>query len=111
MTKTLTSFDDAKEIFVGGVNSPVRAYNAVGGAPVFIRSGKGAIVTDEDDKRYIDYVLSYGPLLAGHANDAVIADLHNAIIKGTTYGPPTTRETKLGKALRQFFLQWKNYDL
>ena len=103
MTKTLTSFDDAKDIFIGGVNSPVRAYNAVGGSPVFIKSGKGAIVTDEDNKRYIDYVLSYGPLLAGHANDAVISDLHNAIIKGTTFGAPTTRETSLGKAIREFF--------
>ena len=103
MTKTLTSFDDAKDIFIGGVNSPVRAYNAVGGSPVFIKSGKGAIVTDEDNKRYIDYVLSYGPLLAGHANDAVISDLHNAIIKGTTFGAPTTRETSLGKAIRAFF--------
>ena len=107
MTKTLTSFDDAKDIFIGGVNSPVRAYNAVGGSPVFIKSGKGAIVTDEDNKRYIDYVLSYGPLLAGHANDAVISDLHNAIIKGTTFGAPTTRETSLGKPFERFFHQWR----
>ena len=54
---------------VGGVNSPVRAYNAVGGEPLFIKYGSGAHVISENNKRYIDYVLSYGPLLAGHANE------------------------------------------
>jgi glutamate-1-semialdehyde 2,1-aminomutase len=82
------------------VNSPVRAYNAVGGDPVFIKSGHGPYVTDEDGQRYIDYVLSYGPLLAGHANESVVADLHNAIIKGTTFGAPTVKETQLAVQLR-----------
>ena len=94
---------EANEVLVGGVNSPVRAYHAVGGDPVFLKSGKGAKVTDQDNQQYIDYVLSYGPLLAGHAPDSVVADLHNAIIKGTTFGAPTVKETELAKKLRSFY--------
>ena len=102
MKQKMSAFESAKEILVGGVNSPVRAYNAVGGEPVFLKSGYGAYVTAENDDRYIDYVLSYGPLLAGHANESVVSDLHNAIIKGTTYGAPTTKETSLAKQIQAF---------
>jgi glutamate-1-semialdehyde 2,1-aminomutase len=103
MNQTTNEFEAAKDVLVGGVNSPVRAYNAVGGAPVFIKSGQGPYVTSEQGQDYIDYVLSYGPLLAGHANESVVSDLHNAIIKGTTFGAPTVKETKLGRAITEFF--------
>ncbi|MEK9726833.1 MAG: glutamate-1-semialdehyde 2,1-aminomutase [Candidatus Margulisiibacteriota bacterium] len=103
MTINTTAFEAAKNVLVGGVNSPVRAYNAVGGDPVFMKSGSGPYVMAENNDRYIDYVLSYGPLLAGHANETVIADLHNAIIKGTTFGAPTIKETSLAETIRSFF--------
>ena len=91
METRVNHFDDAQDILVGGVNSPVRAYKAVGGDPIFMKSGKGAHIISEDRNSYIDYVLSYGPLLAGHAPEAVISDIHNALIKGTTFGAPTQR--------------------
>ena len=103
MNLSKQSFEAAKHVLVGGVNSPVRAYNAVGGDPVFITSGSGATVTSQDGHTFIDYVLSYGPLLAGHANESVISDLHNAIIKGTTFGAPTTKETALAEQVKSFF--------
>ncbi|MEC8677430.1 MAG: glutamate-1-semialdehyde 2,1-aminomutase [Candidatus Margulisiibacteriota bacterium] len=103
MNLSKQSFEAAKHVLVGGVNSPVRAYNAVGGDPVFITSGSGATVTSQDGQTFIDYVLSYGPLLAGHANESVISDLHNAIIKGTTFGAPTTKETALAEQVKSFF--------
>lgn len=97
------AFDEANDVLVGGVNSPVRAYGSVGGQPVFISSGKGAKVTSIDGTSYIDYVLSYGPLLAGHAHESVISDVHNTLIKGTTFGAPTEKETALAKAIRRYF--------
>ena len=103
MSNKMSNFEAAKNVLVGGVNSPVRAYNAVGGDPLFIKYGSGAHVISENNKRYIDYVLSYGPLLAGHANESVIADLHNAIIKGTTFGAPTVKETSLATEVKSFF--------
>ena len=99
----MSAFDDASDVLVGGVNSPVRAYQSVGGDPLFIASGKGAMVTDHANQSYIDYVLSYGPLLAGHAPDSVLSDIHNAMIKGTAFGAPTVKETRLAKAIRRFF--------
>ncbi|RAP24032.1 glutamate-1-semialdehyde-2,1-aminomutase [Candidatus Marinamargulisbacteria bacterium SCGC AG-343-K17] len=103
MEKTISAFDEASEVLVGGVNSPVRAYKSVGGEPVFLKSGKGAMVTSIDNQSYIDYVLSYGPLLAGHAPESMISDIHNAMIKGTTFGAPTENETQLAKSIRSFF--------
>ncbi len=96
-------FKDAQDILVGGVNSPVRAYKSVGGEPLFVKSGKGALITSQNNETLIDYVLSYGPLLAGHAPESVIADIHNSMIKGTTFGAPTTNETKLAKLIQKFF--------
>ena len=75
MGSTINHFDDAQEVLVGGVNSPVRAYKAVGGYPIFIKSGKGPYIFSEDGETFIDYVLSYGPLLAGHAPESVISDI------------------------------------
>ena len=81
----------------GGVNSPVRAYNAVGCEPVFAQSGEGSRVTDIDGNTYIDYVGSYGPLILGHAFEPVTRALHDAVARGTTFGMPTEAETDLAE--------------
>ena len=81
----------------GGVSSPVRAFKGVGGTPVFIKEGEGCLVTDLDGNRYIDYVASYGPLIAGHANERVVAALSKAIGRGTSFGMPTEYEAQLAK--------------
>ena len=86
-----------KNIFPGGVNSPVRAFKAVGGNPIFVKSAKGAYLYDEDGNKYIDYIASWGPLILGHAHDSVI----NAVIEkaklGTSFGMPTEIETTLAQ--------------
>jgi glutamate-1-semialdehyde 2,1-aminomutase len=89
------AFLKARQYMPGGVSSPVRAFKAVGGTPVFIREGEGCQVTDLDDNTYIDYVASYGPLIAGHANERVVAALSKAIGRGTSFGAPTEAETQL----------------
>src|SRR3954447_20081940 len=89
------SFAKAKKVMPGGVSSPVRAFNAVGGTPVFIKEAEGAIVTDIDGNKYIDYVGSYGPMIVGHTNERVVAALSKAIGRGTSYGAPTEYETQL----------------
>ena len=81
----------------GGVNSPVRAFKSIGMSPIFMESGKGAILTDIDGNDYIDYVLSWGPLILGHADDQVIEELKKVAEKGTSFGAPTTLENKLAK--------------
>ena len=81
----------------GGVNSPVRAYQAVGRDPITIRAGCGAHVTDADGRSYIDYVCSYGPLILGHAPDAVTAAIAQAAAEGTSFGMPTEAETTLAE--------------
>jgi glutamate-1-semialdehyde 2,1-aminomutase len=97
------AFKEASAVMPGGVSSPVRAYKAVAGpetgldGPVFIRSGKGATVTDIDGLEYTDYVGSYGPLILGHAPDAVLAALSKAAGRGTTFGMPTEAETTLAR--------------
>ena len=89
------AFAKAQLVMPGGVSSPVRAFKGVGGTPVFMRSGEGAHLTDLDGNTYIDYVGSYGPLIAGHANERVVAALSKAIGRGTTFGAPTEAETNL----------------
>src|SRR6185436_5849510 len=76
------AFLKARQLMPGGVSSPVRAFKAVGGTPVFIKQGQGCAVTDLDGNSYIDYVASYGPLIAGHANETVVAALSKAIGRG-----------------------------
>lgn len=88
-------FDRAKKLIPGGVNSPVRAFRGVGGTPRFIERGEGAYIYDVDGNRYIDYVLSWGPLILGHANSAVIEAITAQAAKGTSYGAPTELETEL----------------
>src|SRR5271168_586339 len=88
-----TAFEEACKVMPGGVSSPVRAFKAVGGTPIFIKEAQGCLVTDMDGNSYIDYVGSYGPLIVGHANDRVVAALAKAIGRGTSYGAPTELET------------------
>ena len=88
-------FDAARSLIPGGVNSPARAYRAVGGTPPHIRSGRGAIVTDVDGNEYVDLVLAYGPLILGHAHEEVRAALHAAVDTGTAFGTPTAGEVEL----------------
>ncbi|HVT89811.1 MAG TPA: glutamate-1-semialdehyde 2,1-aminomutase [Tepidisphaeraceae bacterium] len=90
-----TAFARAKKVMPGGVSSPVRAFSAVGGVPLFIKDAADCRITDVDSNRYIDYVGSYGPAIVGHANQTVVAALSKAIGRGTSYGAPTESETHL----------------
>jgi glutamate-1-semialdehyde 2,1-aminomutase len=93
--------DAARKVIPGGVNSPVRAFRAVGGEPPFIARGEGAYLWDEDGNRYVDYVLSWGPLILGHAHPAVVDALSHAAMKGTSYGAPTALETELAELVAE----------
>jgi glutamate-1-semialdehyde 2,1-aminomutase len=88
-------FARAKELIPGGVNSPVRAFKSVGGTPRVIARGEGAYLYDVDDNKLLDYVLSWGPLVLGHAYPAVVAALQDALLRGTSYGAPTAIENEL----------------
>lgn len=92
-------YQQAKEIIPGGVNSPVRAFRGVGGVPRFVDHGTGAYLWDVDGNRYIDYVLSWGPLILGHAAQPVVALLQQAILKGTSFGAPTHVESELAQLI------------
>ncbi|HEV1997457.1 MAG TPA: glutamate-1-semialdehyde 2,1-aminomutase [Candidatus Dormibacteraeota bacterium] len=92
-------FARARRVMPGGVNSPVRAFRAVGGDPVFIASGSGAELVDVDGRHYLDLVASYGPLILGHAHPAVVAAIREQAQRGTSYGAPTEAETELVEAL------------
>jgi glutamate-1-semialdehyde 2,1-aminomutase len=99
LVNSAAAFDRARQLMPGGVSSPVRAFKAVGGTPVFIREGEGATVQDVDGNSYIDYVASYGPLIAGHANERVVAALSKAIGRGTSFGFPTEAEANLAQII------------
>ncbi|RMF79656.1 MAG: glutamate-1-semialdehyde-2,1-aminomutase [Chloroflexi bacterium] len=90
-------FAEAQRLIPGGVNSPVRAFRSVGGIPRFIERGEGAYIWDVDGNKYIDYVLSWGPLTLGHAHPKVVSALQDAITKGTSYGAPTVLENELAQ--------------
>lgn len=89
----------ARRLLPGGVNSPVRAFGGVDIGPVFIESGKGSKVSDVDGRQYIDYVGSWGPMILGHAHPEVIAAIHKAVDKGTSFGAPTLTETALAERI------------
>ena len=93
-------FADASELMPGGVSSPVRAFRAVGGTPFFVERGEGAYLVDVDGNRYVDYVLSWGPLILGHANPRVVAALEEAVWRGTSYGAPSPREVELARLVQ-----------
>ena len=90
-------FQRAQALIPGGVNSPVRAFKAVGGDPLFIASASGAHITDIDGKRYIDYVQSWGPMLLGHAHPAVVEAVQRQACDGLSYGAPTVLESQLAE--------------
>jgi glutamate-1-semialdehyde 2,1-aminomutase len=92
-------FDRARTVTPGGVNSPVRAFNAVGGTPRFIASAEGAWLTDVDGQRYVDLICSWGPMLLGHAHPEVLDAVRQAAARGTSYGTPTTAEVELAEEI------------
>jgi glutamate-1-semialdehyde 2,1-aminomutase len=96
-------FLEAKKHMPGGVNSPVRAFKSVGGDPLFIRSAKGSRITDVDGKSYIDYVLSWGPMIVGHADATVTSALRKAIADGTSFGAPTELEVRLAGMVKKAY--------
>ncbi|EHY7658898.1 glutamate-1-semialdehyde 2,1-aminomutase [Listeria monocytogenes] len=96
-SKSEKAFKEAKKVLPGGVNSPVRAFNSVDASPVFMDHGKGAYIRDVDGNEYIDYVLSWGPLILGHSDPAVVNAITKAALKGTSFGTPTEIETELAK--------------
>jgi glutamate-1-semialdehyde 2,1-aminomutase len=97
MTRSQQLFAEAQRYIVGGVNSPVRAFKHVGGEPVYFKRGEGAYLIDEDDRRYIDYVGSWGPLILGHAHPEVIAAVQSVAASGLSFGAPTVIETELAR--------------
>jgi glutamate-1-semialdehyde 2,1-aminomutase len=92
-------FAEAQAVIPGGVNSPVRAFKAVGGEPIFIERAKGAYLYDSDGKRYVDYVLSWGPMILGHADDEVLAAVIEKARSGLSFGAPTEIETELAREI------------
>ena len=94
-------FAEAQQLIPGGVNSPVRAFKSVGGVPRFIARAEGAYLFDADGNRYIDYVLSWGPLILGHAHPAVVNAIREQALRGTSYGAPTELEVELARVITQ----------
>jgi len=103
ITNSIRWFERAQRLLPGGVDSPVRAFRAVGGQPLFIARGEGAFLYDVDGNRYIDYVLSWGPLILGHAHPEVVEALQQAVAKGTSYGAPSPLEVELAELVQSFF--------
>jgi glutamate-1-semialdehyde 2,1-aminomutase len=103
LKKSQAAFDRAKKSIAGGVNSPVRAFRAVGGTPPFIAKARGSHLTDIDGNDYIDFVASWGPLILGHAHPAVVEAIERAARDGSTFGAPTTRETALAEEIKDAF--------
>ncbi len=102
-TRSAKLFADAQQLIPGGVNSPVRAFLSVGGAPRFIKRAKGARLYDVDGNSYIDYILSWGPMILGHADPAIIRTIKKAAANGTSYGAPTELEVTLARMINQAF--------
>ncbi len=100
MSRSQELFAHAKTVIPGGVNSPVRAFKGVGGDPIFFTRGQGAYLYDADDKQYIDYVASWGPMVVGHANPDVLAAVSEVIKDGLSFGAPTELETIMAEKVR-----------
>src|SRR5665213_4316628 len=99
MTASEELFARALKVVPGGVNSPVRAFRAVGGTPRFMTEGSGAYLTDADGNRYVDLVCSWGPMILGHAHPAVVEAVQRAAADGLSFGAPTPSETELAREL------------
>ncbi|SHF64907.1 glutamate-1-semialdehyde 2,1-aminomutase [Ornithinibacillus halophilus] len=95
--QSIDAYKEAVDLMPGGVNSPVRAFKSVGMSPIFMESGKGSKIYDIDGNEYIDYVLSWGPLILGHADDRVVSKLQEVAAKGTSFGAPSLIENKLAQ--------------
>ena len=95
----MNEFEQARKVLAGGVNSPVRAFGAVGGDPVFIEHGEGPYLYDTDGRRYLDYVASWGPMIAGHAHPDIVKAVQEAASRGLSFGAPTVLETQLAEAV------------
>ena len=102
INQSVSLFQQAQEIFPGGVNSPVRAFRAVGGQPLFIQRGEGPYLYDVDGNRFIDYVLSWGPLITGHAHPHVVRAIQETAVQGTSYGAPSPLELELARSIMDF---------
>ena len=100
-TRSETLFAEAQHYIPGGVNSPVRAFRGVGGTPIFFKRGEGAYLYDEDDRRYLDYVGSWGPMIAGHAHPVVVQAVQAAAANGLSFGAPTEIETLMARRIRE----------
>jgi glutamate-1-semialdehyde 2,1-aminomutase len=100
--RSIELFQQAQSILPGGVDSPVRAFRAVGGQPIFIERGSGAYLYDVDGNRYIDFVLSWGPLILGHAHPSVVSAIEHAAQKGTSFGAPSPLEVDLGRLVQSY---------
>ncbi len=103
IAQSIEWFKKAQRVLPGGVDSPVRAFRAVGGQPLFIQRGEGPYLYDVDGNRFIDYVLSWGPLVLGHAHPEVVEALQQAVARGTSYGAPSPLEVELAELVRAFF--------
>ncbi|MGA9419444.1 MAG: glutamate-1-semialdehyde 2,1-aminomutase, partial [Candidatus Cybelea sp.] len=99
LERSITAFARARKTIAGGVNSPVRALGAVGLSPVFMKSGAGAMLYDLDGHEYIDYLMSWGALLLGHAHPAVSRAITNAVTRGTSFGTPTEQESEMAEMI------------
>ena len=99
MSKSEQLFERAKAVIPGGVNSPVRAFNGVGGTPLFIDRAEGAYLVDVDGNRYIDYVGSWGPMITGHAHPEIIAEVTRVVQKGLSFGAPCALEVELAQRI------------
>ncbi len=98
-SRNQTLFEQSQRVIPGGVNSPVRAFKSVGGTPLFFQRGQGAYVWDADDKRYIDYVGSWGPMIVGHSHPAVVKAVQDAAAQGLGFGAPTAAELEMAELL------------
>jgi glutamate-1-semialdehyde 2,1-aminomutase len=99
MSQSEKLFNRAQQVIPGGVNSPVRAFRAVGGKPLFIQRGQGSHVWDADGKEYIDYIGSWGPLIFGHRPPDVVQALRDVLEIGTSFGAPTEREVEIAELI------------
>lgn len=98
-TQSTELFERAKHVIPGGVNSPVRAFNSVGGSPVFIKKAAGSYLYDEDGNKYIDYIGSWGPMLLGHAHPEVISAVQSIVLQSTSFGAPTRLEVEMAELI------------
>ncbi len=101
MSRSQRLFEEAQQVIVGGVNSPVRAFRGVGGDPVFFRRGEGPHLFDVEGRRYVDYVLSWGPLVMGHAHPAVVEAVRQAAADGLSFGAPAEIEIRMAQRVRE----------